>query len=71
MNWQPIETIPKDDTWVLLGGYDDMYPKAVCIGCWSTHFHCLEPFDQSPDFGINWKPIYWMAIPDLPNKKPS
>lgn len=61
VEWQPIETAPKDGTWILvqLSPYSSSFPHRAV-----THWH---------DYGIthdwygvgNAKPIYWMRLAAL------
>lgn len=75
--WQPIETAPKDGTWVLLyfDGWDrpDVYEgqPTIYAGQWSTENHWRE----SGDWYVDWHdltqyhigpPTHWMPLPDPP-----
>lgn len=61
--WQPIETAPRDETWVLLWGKDEETPLTAQWrgNNWLT-----------PD-GIVWSeeelyaPTHWMPLPEPPN----
>jgi hypothetical protein len=56
MDWQPIETAPKDDeTWVLAFNGDEY---AVCIWTgeyWSDNEYMMRP-----------QPTHWMPLPEPP-----
>jgi len=65
MEWQPIETAPKDGTHVLLyvdkgaavnitGGFWDNHPKC---GCWIAGGYTRKQFP----------PTHWMPLPEAPN----
>ena len=62
MEWQPIETAPKDGTPVLAYGYSPHYPDeyftriqwwADGIGYWAAH-------------SVSIIPTHWMPLPDPP-----
>jgi hypothetical protein len=60
--WQPIETAPKDGTFVLLycpsslGSYMDVYSFTECGGWQCSNFE----YSPYPD------PTHWMPLPDAP-----
>jgi hypothetical protein len=65
MNWQPIETAPKDGTWVL--GYFPMLGvsqmKWFSYGSYTEHwmrFGGWTPVDN---------PTHWMPLPEPPHEK--
>ena len=69
MNWQPIETAPKDETRILcvMGTrveiaqwYADKYTKRP-RPYWTT----WDPFSKSRDRAR--QPHWWMPLPDMPN----
>lgn len=68
MDWQPIETAPKDGTRVLLIGHRG---AEADIGNWSMHGR----YDRSTKrYGICWgcagiayvNPTHWMPLPPPP-----
>ena len=70
MNWQPIETAPKDKRILLC------YPCRVVCGEWNDDRYARKPrpywgHDLDRVFGlINARtvpPTHWMLIPDFPN----
>ena len=80
MEWQPIETAPKDGTWILLagGGIDygwncNSQPHAVA-GQWTTIFNG-SPFPGGWQFawydggyyGEYENPTHWMPLPQPPS----
>lgn len=70
MEWQPIETAPKDGTELIL--FDEM----VCIGSWRNDWNFQdEPkqwFDNTfDDYSCGYgstplKPTHWMPLPEPP-----
>lgn len=69
MSWQPIETAPKDGTYVLLLG-DSGYtttPYRVAVGCWIEGYrdfwinHSNDAFTDDGE-----PPTHWMPLPDPP-----
>lgn len=73
-DWQPIETAPKDGTWVTLGtdtpdapcGIEslDCWFPAVCQGRYvrgSGWMRCSE-------YSVNIEPTHWMHLPKPPTK---
>lgn len=71
MTWQPIETAPKDGTWVLL--YD---PKTTC-GIYTGYY---DPCYMGPRIGgwfnghmsdeeyVEIFPTHWMPLPPKPEQ---
>jgi hypothetical protein len=77
MGWQPIETAPRDESWVLLTGgkidygWDGETQPPVVVGQWGKDFS--EPCWQfawydSGYYGEYEKPTHWMPLPELPVK---
>lgn len=69
MEWQPIETAPKDGTEILVcalngGKGPGMFVAIVCYfaGEWTT--------DKYSEDGAIWPPIYWMKPPAPPEHHP-
>lgn len=76
MNWQPIETAPKDGTDVLL-----FFPHMKKCGVWIGHFVDAEDFEYGKrvskrqywsinTFSFNSSPVpsHWMPIPPEPER---
>mgnify|MGYP001570931285 CR=1 FL=1 len=62
MKWEPIETVPKDGTSIL-----------VCVGSWMTvaawnkHQCCLVTNGPRYDrYAADEQPEYWMPLPERP-----
>jgi hypothetical protein len=76
MNWQPIETAPKDGTRVLLALSDrdedergkDFYGSGVVIGFWDEHYQNGEGWliDREEQFAGWCDPTDWQPVPDMP-----
>ena len=65
MNWQPIETAPKDGTHILLARTDSEW---VCQGryvCDDKGWYELNN-DASDHWGGEIYPTHWMPLPEPP-----
>lgn len=66
MNWQPIETAPKDGQYVFLWWpyWCDQYPAIA----WWNHdeWRCPEALTRSGD-----GPTHWMPLPPPPTQEPA
>ena len=68
--WQPIETAPKDGTWVLLYSPDNEPSVATC--CWESLNYNWAPqwvwgSKQRADFrGGFYGATHWMPLPEPP-----
>lgn len=64
--WKPIETAPKDETWVIL--YGDLWGEPHgCIAFWSPDGGwCDSEAASNPVTDWGWKPTHWMPLPKLP-----
>lgn len=62
MNWQPIETAPKDGTNILVFGYGDM--TVVHWNIYGLYWNLSE----SGAYAENgeWQPTHWMPLPPPP-----
>ena len=82
MDWQPIETAPKDGTWFLA-----YVPDLDCM-CWGPYEFCAWEVDSWVNVGGNvtrsgpgyWcttdtsepcEPTHWMPLPKSPAKTPA
>lgn len=79
MEWQPIETAPKDGRWVLLCGFDP--DDDPVYG--STNPPAVVAFWREDDWGDEWAycfwdsdwrsfvdgPTHWMPLPEPPETK--
>lgn len=73
MEWQPIETAPKDESRILLIriGFQ------VCIGYWLTKYSkwaTTDPEDypdvetwEAEELGSRYHPTHWMPLPEPPS----
>lgn len=65
MEWQPIETAPKDTT-VLLYGAKRL---EMCVGM--NHSRDGWVTDTTSEWLSMYTPTHWMPLPEPPKKKPS
>lgn len=74
MNWQPIETAPKDGTDILV-----WYSGAVRVTRWYVHYMNGHPdlrrapeWDQDVMYGPSYygpmEPTHWMPLPQPPEQ---
>lgn len=73
MNWQPIETAPKDGTEVLLGGCK--YGPPVRMGSWGGGRYNRTTRSYEGDWrgggDYGFAPTHWMPLPAPPTEPPS
>jgi hypothetical protein len=72
MNWQPIETAPKDGTLVLLYFPGGCFSNDgnVCVGFWSTDGSddwFSRECDSNSMTELGDFPTHWMPIPEPPS----
>jgi hypothetical protein len=60
MNWQPIETAPKDGRDVLIGG-DYSYLNGVLMASWGTGSGQIPGWTDME--GDTYSPTHWMPLP--------
>lgn len=70
MEWQPIETAPKDGTVVM--GFDEKLPTRGL----SPPIACIRWFDTAwwgttGDSIVMLRPTHWMPLPDAPSQEAS
>ncbi len=76
MNWQPIETAPKDGTWILLAGGetdDEAEVRSIVAAQWAKemppsgrwHFAWYD----GGFYGKYLNPTHWMPLPPAPEAK--
>ena len=66
--WQPIETAPKDGTWILLRGESGYInrPYRAHVGRWDGVYRPLEPWQTSEADAFEYDgkpPTHWMPLP--------
>ena len=71
--WQPIETAPKDGTWVLLAGgdidygWDDPSKPASVVGQWTADSECWQfAWYDGGFYGEYETPTHWRPLPAPP-----
>ena len=62
--WRPIDTAPKDGTFVLLSGRD----LPVWQGSWvgTSGRYAINGWTRFNSLDINWNPTHWMPLPAAP-----
>ena len=69
--WQPIETAPKDGTWILLASKDDDEGLAIQSGFWGDGFYYGWRDFKNDSCGIGgFEPTHWMPLPPEPPTTP-
>lgn len=63
MDWQPIETAPKDGSRVLINRKG--YAEPICVGWYSQDW---KEWKSVPG-EWSWKPTHWMPLPDPPKSE--
>ena len=67
MEWQPIETAPRDGTRVILAALDEFYVR-VAEGYFDDEwFWSTDSYRELGREGIS--PTHWMPLPEPPNTK--
>lgn len=72
MNWQPIDTAPKDGTWLLLfrpGKEGNRIAEARWRGNWMDK-GSYEWGGNSWCYPENSQPTHWMPLPPPPKEQP-
>jgi hypothetical protein len=70
--WQPIETAPKNGTWILLYEYQE--PTGVdyfdnwCPSIQQGRYDEYDGWKKCSEYSIGFKPTHWMPLPKLPAK---
>lgn len=65
MNWQPIETAPKDGTPVLLFTGEGILEAYYLYGEWNQSA-CHSTYEGAGGVVISCKPTHWMPLPEAP-----
>jgi hypothetical protein len=61
MEWQPIETAPKDGTPVMI--YDPEFSIKVYVAAWMYDFQWVE---ADGEHHLEFNPTHWMPLPEPP-----
>lgn len=80
MKWMPIDTAPKDGTWILVHGFK--FGKDKCISHWYAVVEWRLYSQRYPNLGGRWMygesdrqtvrdPQYWTYLPAVPEKNVS
>ena len=65
-DWQPIETAPKDGTWILIfRGHDADWTFNYALVYWDDHFMCWHDGDYHSDY---YRPNHWMPLSEPPSE---
>ena len=62
--WQPIETVPKDGTVILLGW--DYLVTSSGVAHWSEEYNDWYAMDDRESHYYTKEPTHWMPLPDNP-----
>lgn len=68
MKWQPIETAPKDGTWILVTGWDGGLPNPKRYYCTCRFDKDWGSFLESSDYVACDDFTHWMPLPDSPEE---
>lgn len=68
LQWQLIETAPKDGSWILLRGESDYIgrPYRAHVGHWDAAYRPLNPWQTSESSAFEDDgdtPTHWMPLP--------
>lgn len=76
MEWQPIETAPKDGTWILVygkGTEDEDEPRQIAVAQYTnylnssiTAWHWQFAWCDGGHLGYFSEPTHWMPLPSKP-----
>ena len=75
--WQPIETAPKDGTWILVYEPHNYEPEVHIVrwaesdGWPNGKTWLTEEYGGGPDGHSATDATHWMPLPDAPNKEPN
>ncbi len=69
MNWEPIESAPRDGSWILLRGESGYVrrPFRVSVGCWNGEYRPHSPWQTSEACSFTddgGPPTHWMPLPE-------
>lgn len=76
--WQPIETAPKDGTWILITGGEGNWPDTdevapVVSAFCEKNYHGEDTwhycFWEGGWYSMYENPTHWMPLPPLPEKR--
>ena len=63
MEWQPIESAPKDGTWLMFFGEPARTSSQCMIGRWD-----VSSWESADDgYGMYLEPTHWMPLPPCPS----
>lgn len=67
MEWQPIETAPRDGTEIIAYMSGEYHPDVISV--------CYCPEDEDgpggwyDNYGVDYHPDFWMPLPEIPKKR--
>jgi hypothetical protein len=78
VDWQPIDTAPKDGTWILLFGKgtdDEHETRQIAVAQYTdylngrkTKWHWQFAWYDGGYYGVFEGPTHWMPLPKLPEE---
>lgn len=74
MDWQPIETAPKDGSWLLLATDSPDKPSGIDdLDCWLPpvgygRYVDGEGWMKCSEYSVSFEPTHWMHTPQPPTK---
>lgn len=68
LEWQPIETVPKDGTFVLLGWFEMEGQNSQEVAFWNSRIQRWCQIHDSFTDHAAFQPTHWLPLPEAPNR---
>ena len=65
--WWPIETAPRDGSYVLIGWFDLVGQKSMHVAFWHSTRNAWCQSHRAFTDDLNWQPTHWQPLPPPPN----